>query len=76
MVLAGAGIVAHMLVGIMDEHRLVLHPVGHLTLIILPLWALTAMVGALALVWGRGRAPFGLGALLVAGIGTLLLFTV
>jgi hypothetical protein len=76
VMLAGAGIAAHVLVGVMDEHRLVLHPVGHLTPILLQLWALTAAVGGLALVRGRGRAPYALGALLVAGLGTLLLFTV
>jgi hypothetical protein len=76
MILAGAGIGAHILVGIMDEHRIVLHPVGHLTLILLQIWALTATVGGLSLLRARGRAPFALGAVVVAGIGTLLLFTV
>ncbi len=75
-VLAAMGIAAHILVGVFDERRLVLHPVGHLTIILLWIWVITAAVGVVALVKARGRGPFALGALLVAGIGTLLLFTV
>ena len=65
----------HVLIGVADEHRVVLHPVGHLTIFLAPLWALTAGVGALALLGARGRSPASLFALLIACVGTLLLFT-
>ena len=73
--LAATGILVHVLIGVVDEHRVVLHPVGHLTIFLVPLWALTAGVGVLGLLTARGKSPASLLVLLIAGVGTLLLYT-
>jgi hypothetical protein len=73
---AGFGVAAHLLVGLLDEHRLVLHPVGALTLPLLWVWALAAALSVLALARARGRAPFAAASLILACLGALLIYTV
>lgn len=66
LAVAGAGICAHVLVGLLDGHRLVLHRVGHLTLFLIPMWVQAAVVSVWALVMAGRRAPFALVSLFVA----------
>jgi hypothetical protein len=73
---AAAGIVAlHVLVGLLDEHRLVWRPVGHGTVFILYWCLLTVVLSANLLLAKGGRSWAAAIALGITLIEVILLFT-
>ena len=67
------GVAAHLWAGWVDEHRLVLRPVGHMTLLAGLVWIVALVVGALALWFSRKRPMVALVSLGVTVLGLVLL---
>ena len=67
------GVVVHFWAGWMDEHKLVLSPVGHLTVLVLYMWLITILLALASLALERRRMGFAGFGLLLAITGIILL---
>jgi uncharacterized protein involved in cysteine biosynthesis len=71
LALIAAGV--HLWAGWEDEHRLVLHPVGHLTVLAAMAWLLALVVAVLVAVFNRRGRTLALSAIALCIIGMLML---
>ena len=70
----GAAVI-HLWAGWEDEHRVVLQPVRHLTILAAMAWVLSLAVSLLVVVFSQRGRKMALGALGLNIVGLLLLFT-
>jgi hypothetical protein len=70
---AAAGV--HLWAGWQDEHRLVLQPVGHLTILAAAAWVLAMTVAVLVAAFDRRGRRLALSALALCIMGMLMLVT-
>jgi hypothetical protein len=68
-------VAAHTWAGVWDEGRPVLHPVGHLTIIVGYTWVMAAVLGVIALAESRGRSRLAVAVLCLVAADVVLLFT-
>jgi hypothetical protein len=54
------GLAAQLWVGWDDDHRITLHPVGHLTLLLIPIWLGALVIQLVALIFDRGHRVWAL----------------
>jgi hypothetical protein len=59
-IMSMVGLAAQVWVGWDDEHLITLHPVGHLTLLLVPLWLGIIVVTLVALIFDRGHRVWAL----------------
>ena len=69
------GVVAHLWAGWEDEHRIVLRPVGHLTLLVALVWLFTAVIALTSIAIERQRRTCAFFSLFLAAVGLFLLLS-
>jgi len=62
------GLAAQLCVGWVDDHRITLHAVGHLTLLLVPIWLATIVITLMALITDRDHRGWALLSLVLAVI--------
>ena len=74
MVASGVALLLHASVGLLDEGRPVLTPVGHLAPFLLVSWTVSGCIALVSVALTRGRSRVAIGGTLLAVLGLYFLF--
>ena len=71
---SGVALLLHASVGLLDEGRVVLTPVGHLAPFLLVSWSASGCVALASVALTRGRSRVAIGSIVLAALGLYFLY--